>query len=162
PGEFAAFHGGIAAPDAYARDPAALAAVAKPVADLAPSGYGNPPGFAEHRAAFSASGVYGRWIRSHNVAIKIDRTLFVHAGSGPKYAGWPLERLNDQVRQELSDFTRLHGGIVTDEEGPLWYQGLAKGDQRETQPLVDQLLRHFDVDRIAIGHTYANAAVTPR
>ena len=120
------------------------------------------PGVAEWTAAFGAEGVYGRWIRSHNAVVKIDRTLFVHAGLGQKYADWSLDRINDTVRQELRDFNQLHGGIATDEQGPLWFRGLAEGDESTYQPLVDQLLKHFDVDRIVIGHSDSNAAITPR
>lgn len=115
--------------------------------------------YEQYRAAFGPEGVYGKWIRSHNTAIKIDRTLFLHAGLGEKYASWPIDRINREVREELDDLTRLHGGIVTDEEGPLWFRGLAKGDDRA---LVDKLLRQYDVDRIVIGHTYANGAVGVR
>ena len=83
-------------------------------------------------------------------------------GVGPKYAGWTLDRINNEVRAELRDPARLHGGIVTDEDGPLWYHGLANGDEAVLAPTVDAVLKHFDVDRIVIGHTYANAAITPR
>ena len=121
-----------------------------------------PAGYAEQRAAFAPDGVYGRWIRSHEAIIKINRTLFVHGGLGRKYADWSLDRINDEVHQELNDFTRLHGGIVTDEEGPLWYRDMATGDEQHLAPLVDDLLKHFDVDRIVIGHSYAQAAITPR
>ena len=123
---------------------------------------GHPPGFAEHRAAFAPDGVYGKWIRSHDAVIKIDRTLFLHAGLGAKYADWTVERINGEVRRELNDLNAMHGGIVTDAEGPLWFDGLAKGDEAQNQPLVDRLLHHFDVDRIVVGHTYADAAITPR
>ena len=121
-----------------------------------------PTGYAEHRAAFAPDGVYGRWIRSHNAIIRINRTLFVHAGLGAKYEDWTMDRINDQVRAELNDFTKLHGGIATDEDGPLWYRGLATGDESTLAPTVDEVLKKFDVDRIVIGHTYAQAAITPR
>jgi TPR repeat protein len=121
-----------------------------------------PAGFAEQRAAFAPDGVYGRWVRSHNAIIRINRTLFVHAGLGEKYEDWTLDRINDEIRAELNDFTKLHGGIATDEEGPLWYRGLASGDEATLAPLVDELLKRFDVDRIVVGHTYAQAAITPR
>ncbi len=145
--------------------PAEFAAYAKggPIAaSRTGGGRDHPPGFEEHRAAFGATGEYGRWLRSHNAAIVIDRTLFVHAGLGPKYADWPLEKINNEVRGELNDFALLHGGIDTDREGPLWYDGLAQGNETQIEPLVDSLLRHFDVDRIVVGHTYAGAAITPR
>ena len=164
PGEFSSYTPGSSGDlnaSSYQKPRASLTEMAKPEG---PGSFPleNPPGFEQQRAAFSANGVYGRWIRGHNAAIKIGRTLFVHAGLGPKYADWPLEKINEQVRAELNDFTRLHGGIDTDEEGPLWYRGLASGDEEKLAPLVDELLRHFDVERIVIGHSYANAAITPR
>jgi len=119
-------------------------------------------GFAERQAAFSADGVYGRWIRSHNAAIKIGRTLFVHAGLGPKYAAWSLNALDNEVRDELKGLAQWKGGIVTDDEGPLWYTGLATGDEQQLEPLVNQILKNFDVDRIVIGHTSTQAAIMPR
>ena len=122
----------------------------------------HPPGFAELRAAFGASGKYGKWIREHNAVIKIDDTLFIHAGLGPTYVGWSLERINQEVRAELNDFDKLHGGIVTDEQGPLWYRGLADGPASEVEPVVDRILNEYGVKRIVIGHTYAKAAITPR
>jgi hypothetical protein len=161
PGEFVSYaHGtGAEAQFSYAQR-TALTETAKPAGGAAP--VGNAAGFAEHRAAFAADGVYGKWIRSHNAAVKIGRTLFLHAGLGRKFAGWTIDRINDEVRKELNDFTRLHGGVVTDEEGPLWYRGLASGNEAELAPLVDELLKSFDVDRIVIGHSYAQAAITPR
>jgi TPR repeat protein len=165
PGEYSAFAGastGSADREiGYGQNRAALTAAASPEPG-GRSAFENPPGFEQHRAAFATEGAYGKWIRSHNAAIKIDRTLFVHAGLGPKYASWSLDRIDHQVRQELNDFTRLHGGIVTDEEGPLWYKGLAKGDEQKLAPLVDGLLENFGVDRIVVGHSYADAAITPR
>ena len=163
PGEFASYaQGPDAAREVSFADRAALTETAQPSIVRASFQQDRPAGFAEHRAAFAPDGVYGHWIRSHNAIIKINRTLFVHGGLGRKYADWSLDRINDEVHQELNDFTRLHGGIVTDEEGPLWYRALANGDEQSLAPLVDDLLKHFDVDRIVIGHSYAQAAITPR
>jgi TPR repeat protein len=143
-------------------DQTATTVAAAPETDLSHSPGERPAGWDERRAALGEQGEYGKWLRAENAIIKIDRTLFVHAGLGEKYADWSIERINDEVRRELVDFTRLHGGIVTDEQGPLWYAGLAKGGEKQMEPLVDALLKHFDVDRIVIGHTYADGAVTPR
>jgi TPR repeat protein len=165
PFEFAAFaatqsQAGRAA--SYDADHQAMTAAATPEMDPSQSDREHPAGSMERQAAFSAEGEYGKWLRGDNAVIKIDRTLFVHAGLGAKYADWSIDRINQEVRRELADFSRLHGGVVTDEEGPLWYAGLAKGDERQLEPLVDQLLKNFDVDRIVVGHTYARAAITPR
>jgi TPR repeat protein len=160
-GEFAAF-----APNSADRSASytegSVTAPAKP--DLGRTGNAgpHPPGYDALKAAFGPNGKYGRWIRSHNAVIKIDRTLFMHAGLGPKYADWPVDAINDEVRAELNDPARLHGGIVADEEGPLWYRGLAEGDEGQMRPLVDRLLQNFDVDRIVVGHTFTGGAVMPR
>jgi TPR repeat protein len=164
PGEFAAFRpgGGEASRDAYPDHQQDVTAPATPHGASAPTAVESLPGFRERAEAFGPEGVYGKWIRSHKAVIKIDRTLFLHGGLSQKYEDWSIDRINDAVRQELNDFTRLHGGVVTDEEGPLWYRGLAEGDERQLEPLVDELLKHFDVDRIVVGHTYAQGAITPR
>ncbi|HEX3879648.1 MAG TPA: metallophosphoesterase, partial [Bryobacteraceae bacterium] len=121
-----------------------MTAAATPSLDQSQWERNRPAGAEERRAAFGPEGVYGKWLRGENAVIKIDRTLFVHAGLGPKYADWPIDRINNEVHAELTDFTRLHGGIVTDEQGPLWFANLAKGNEQQLQPLVDALLKNFD------------------
>jgi hypothetical protein len=51
--------------------------------------------------------------------------------------------------------------MVIDEIGPLWYRGLSNGGE-ELVAHVDEVLRSFGVTRIVAGHSYANAAITPR
>jgi TPR repeat protein len=164
PGEFASYIDGGAVPTrAASYDDFKGPLTDNPGPDGSPApDPSRAPGFAQRRAAFAPDGVYGSWIRSHNSVVKIDRTLFVHAGLGPKFMDWQVGAINASVRQELTEFTRLHGGVTVDPDGPLWYRGLAAGDEHQLQPLVDHLLQHFDVDRIVIGHAYAEAAITPR
>lgn len=92
-----------------------------------PAEAGKPPGYAEYRRQFGPDGKYGRWIRGHNAVIRIDGTVFVHGGISPKYAGYSIREINDEIRGELGDLSRLQGGAVTDSEGPLWYRGMAGG-----------------------------------
>ncbi len=122
----------------------------------------HPLGWVEHRFAYGPNGKYGQWIRSHNVIIKIDDTLFLHGGIGPKYADMPADLINDKIRQELSDFSLLTGGMTTDTEGPLWYRGLAEGDEQELAGHVETVLKNFGVRRIVIGHTPTLTALIPR
>ncbi len=160
---YAADAPGVASFEGFAGPAASsLPDAARPDENRDESAAARPAGFDERQAALSANGAYGGWLRSHNAAIKIGRTLFVHAGIGPKYAAWSLDALDNEVRDELKGLAQWQGGIVTDDEGPLWYNGLATGEEKELQPLVDELLKNFDVDRIVIGHTPAEAAVTPR
>lgn len=121
-----------------------------------------PPGFAAYRTALGPSGKYGKWIAAHNTVIKIDDTLFVHAGISAKYAGWSLAKINGEVREELTSALKLRGGVATDQDGPLWYRGLGQGSEATLEPLVENILSNYGVKRIVIGHTYANGAVLPR
>ncbi len=159
PGEFAAFSGDPAGRFSLDQGPQAEA---RPVLDRAQWDPGQMPGLAQHRVALSPGGPYGKWITGHNAVVKIDDTLYVHAGISPKYAGWTLDAINERVREELRNPQQLHGGIVIDEQGPLWYRGLAEGDEAALGPPVDELMRNFGVSRVVIGHTYAGGAVMPR
>ena len=122
----------------------------------------HPLGWIEQRFAYGPNGKYGRWIRTHNAIIKIDDTLFVHGGIGPKYADMPADLINDKIRQELSDFSLLKGGITTDSEGPLWYRGLALGNEHELAGHVETVLKNFGVRRIVVGHTTTLTTLIPR
>ncbi|HVW84971.1 MAG TPA: metallophosphoesterase, partial [Bryobacteraceae bacterium] len=122
----------------------------------------HPLGFFEHRAAFGPEGVYGKWLRSLNTVIRINNTLYVHAGISRKYASMSMDGINRRVRDELEHPEKLQGGIVTDQEGPFWYRGIAKGNEKELMVVVDTTLENNGAKREAIGHTYANAAITPR
>ncbi|MDQ2901019.1 MAG: protein-tyrosine-phosphatase, partial [Acidobacteriota bacterium] len=122
----------------------------------------HPLGFFEHRAAFATDGVYGKWLRAHDTVIRIDGNLFVHAGLAAKFARHSLDDINREVREELDNPQKLQGGIVTDEDGPLFYRGLAKGDEKTLSAGLDKVLQKFDAKREVIGHSYARAAITPR
>lgn len=159
PGEYAAFRDGESGlrdfPDEVDRE--ALTAPAKPEAGPVTNAVGD--GYAAYRAAFAPSGKYGKWISGHNAVVKINDTLFVHAGIGPKFVGWSIHQINQQVRAELRHVQQLHGGIVTDADGPLWYRGLAEG--HEGNAVLDAALGNYGVKRIVVGHTYAGGAIMP-
>jgi hypothetical protein len=121
----------------------------------------HPLGYFEHRQQFSPSGTYGKWIAGHDAVIKINDSLFLHGGISAKYASTKIRDINQRVREELKDPARLTGGITTDPDGPLWYRGLAQGDA-SLNPLVEKIQKNFGVDRIVLGHTYTDAAITPR
>jgi Calcineurin-like phosphoesterase. len=122
----------------------------------------HPLGYFEHRLNFGPNGRYGRWIRGHNAVVKINDTLFLHGGISPKYAAMSAEQINAAVRAELSDFAKLEGGLTLDQEGPLWYRGLAQEDEAALAPHVEALLRSHKAQRIVVGHTPTPGAVLPR
>ena len=116
----------------------------------------------EHRIAFSAAGSYGRWILKHNAVIQINDTIFLHGGIGPKFALMSIGDMNRQVLAELRDFSKLTGGIVVDQEGPLWYRGLALNDARTETAHLEAVFQQHQAKRIVMGHTVTEGAVMPR
>lgn len=122
----------------------------------------HPLGWYEHRFAYGPEGKYGKWIRSRPVMVVVNRLLFVHAGISPKYAAKTVAEINSMVAEEFKDFSRLQTGAAIDEEGPLWYRGLARGPEAQLAAHVDQLTQFHQVDAIVIGHTPTAGAILPR
>ena len=121
-------------------------------------------GWLEHRRAFAPNGKYGKWIRGHNTVIKINDTLFLHAGISPKYARRAIRRINETVRAELTDPKKLSTEILIllDPQGPLWYRGLALEPEISLEAHVESVLKKHKVKRLVIGHTVTLGAVRPR
>jgi len=123
----------------------------------------HPLGWFEHRQAFQPDGKYGKWLRRQNAIIKINDAVFVHGGISEKYAALTRREINTKVREELSQFTKLAKGIVTDEQGPLWYRGMAQlpEDDKGMAELLPRVLATHQAKHIVIGHT-PQIAVLPR
>ncbi|MBT8147957.1 MAG: metallophosphoesterase [Gammaproteobacteria bacterium] len=124
-----------------------------------------PLGFVEHRVAWAPEGEYGSWVLEHNAVIKVNDTLFLHAGVGPEVLGMSLDEINDGVRNELrrGESGQIgEPGLATSEGGPLWYRGLAMNDEATESGHVDAVLDFYGVKRIVIGHTPGLATIVPR
>jgi hypothetical protein len=111
----------------------------------------HPLGYAEHRRELGPTGKYGKWIRSHNSVVKIDNTLFLHGGIGSKYADLKIRLINERVREEFEDFTKLQGGMVMDGGGPLWYRGLAQGDETALSHTSTQFLELIKLKGLSLA-----------
>ena len=123
----------------------------------------HPLGWVEHRLAFQPEGKYGQWLRKQNAIIRIDDAIFVHGGISQKYSARTVREINESVRQELADFSRLAGGMVTDDEGPLWYRGMALLPETDAgmNAVLGRVLETQGVRHIVIGHT-PQPAILPR
>lgn len=108
-----------------------------------------PLGFLEHRTAWSAKGSIGAWVSSHNAVEKIGDTLFLHGGVSTAYSARSIEDINQAVRIALRGG---EGAILEDEQGPLWFRGLA-AETDEGAAALEAALAAYDVKRIVIGHT---------
>jgi hypothetical protein len=121
----------------------------------------HPLGWVEHMQAFAPQGKYGKWLREHNAIVKIDDIVFLHGGISAKYAGRSIREINETIRAELNDFSKLQNGMAVDEEGPLWFRGLAQGPEDAQTATVDQVLANYGAHHMVIGHT-VRVAVLPR
>jgi hypothetical protein len=116
-------------------------------------------GVEEYRAAMSADGAYGKWIRTHNTVVKINDLLFVHAGITPPVAHMSLAEINKTIRAELAKGD--DNGIATDASGPLWTRELAIGVSDKHEEL-DETLKNYGAKSMVIGHTVATEGVVSK
>jgi len=123
-----------------------------------------PLGYFEHRAAWSPTGKYGKWVLGHKVIAKIGDSIFLHGGISEKYASMSISELNTRSRTELADPTKVtKESLVEDPLGPLWYRGWARLIQTEkNEAALDQILKGYSVNRMVIAHTPTLKVVLPR
>lgn len=125
----------------------------------------HPLGWVEHQIAWSSQGPYGKWVLGHAAVIRIDDSLFMHGGLGPAFQGFDIETMDKAVIVALKQQPEAPGGphdILWNEQGPLWYRGLAQNDEATEAPNVAALLAKHKVARIVLGHTKQYTRVQAR
>lgn len=122
----------------------------------------HPLGYVELRQAWGPQGKYGRWLIKHHAVIRINDAVFAHGGIGPKFVDHSRQALNDQVVADLKTGTYNPDALIMDEQGPLWYRGLAMNSEALEHPHVSALLALHEVSHIVVGHTPLVGAIYPR
>lgn len=115
-----------------------------------PDSYG---GMEAYKKAMVADGKYGKWIRNHNTAIKINDILFVHAGFSPKYAVMTLKAINENITAALGRDT------AEDPDGPILTRDMGEGDENKLKAALEPALKNFGCRYIVIGHTTTRSQV---
>ena len=126
-----------------------------------------PLGYIEHRRAFGMGGRYGRWIATHNTAIKINGIMFSHGDWSEEFSVREIDDLNRQVRQELKGELPFEGGIIFDVLSPLQYRGFAntkltRAAQEAEEPRIDRTLANLGASRMVVGHTLTQGVIESR
>jgi hypothetical protein len=121
-----------------------------------------PLGWVEHRLAWQPAGEYGQWVTANPVAIMVNDTVYLHGGLSPEYCRLSLQELTEQAWQQIRNYDRAITGVIDDENGPLWYRGLAKEDEDSFSAVLDQILERYGASRIVVGHTPTGGVVWPR
>ncbi|MBL8547412.1 MAG: metallophosphoesterase [Hyphomonadaceae bacterium] len=122
----------------------------------------HPLGWVEHRQAWSPTGYYGRWIATHDAVIRINDTLFLHAGLGPEYASAQRPLMNNDVRAALRGRAPATYPTIMSSTGPLWYRGLSQNPEATETANLETVLRSQGVARVIVGHTKVTSTVLPR
>src|SRR5580698_9398365 len=128
-----------------------------------------PLGRVEHQIAWSDRGDIGRWVVNNPVVVLLDGMLFVHGGISPAYLESSVAQINAAAAAALTARNIDPTAIINDEQGPLWYRGLAQplasanGETHvartpaQIQPAGEDqlkaLLSAYGAKRIVIGHT---------
>lgn len=124
-----------------------------------------PLGSIEMQRAFGPRGDYGRWLRGLNVVARINGVVFLHGGISPAIAAMSCDEINETVRQELTATAAAPATpamLMTREDGPLWYRGLAQ-EPDEFASTVDQILDAQHARAIVVGHTVSpTGRIRPR
>lgn len=63
-----------------------------------------PAGFYAHRRALSTTGKYGSWLLQKPFMVVVNDTAYVHGGMPPMVAELGLEKLNEQLPAEVTDY----------------------------------------------------------
>jgi hypothetical protein len=135
-----------------------------------------PLGRIEHQIAWSDQGTIGRWVVKNPVVVLLDGTLFVHGGISPAYVNLTVAQINARAAAALAARSTDPTAIINDEEGPLWYRGLAQplaskdGEtlaattpaqiQPASEAQLDALLSAYGASRIVVAHTPILSGIT--
>jgi len=125
----------------------------------------HPLGWVEHQLAWSTEGVYGRWVLTHSAIIRIDDAIYLHAGIGPSFVPFDIDVMDKAVIAALRHQPEVAGGphdILWNEEGPLWYRGMAQHDEAAESANVAAVLARYKVSHVIIGHTKQYTMVNAR
>jgi diadenosine tetraphosphatase ApaH/serine/threonine PP2A family protein phosphatase len=116
-----------------------------------------------HQALWDEHSELGRWLRSKPVLLRVGDHLFAHGGISPEVLALrpTLEQVDRSAATAFAQDPRTltdarAKALLWDRRGLLWYRGLAM-DMPEIPMApaahVQQVLRHFGVRHVVIGHT---------
>lgn len=126
----------------------------------------HPLGWVEHQRGWNPKwnpqGEYFEWALQDPVAIQINDLVFLHGGISGAYCQNTLVSLTEKARTALRQSDPATPSVLTDENGPLWYRGLAGVEPVAAPETVQAILEHNGARHIVIGHTPTSGAIWPR
>jgi len=126
----------------------------------------HPLGWVEHQRAWNPKwnpqGEYYEWALQDQVAIQINDLVFLHGGISGAYCQNNLASLTEMARAALHQNDPSTPSLLTDQNGPLWYRGLAGVEPVAAPETVRAILEHLGAQHIVIAHTPTRGAIWPR
>jgi hypothetical protein len=126
----------------------------------------HPLGWVEHQRGWNPKwnpkGEYYEWALQDKVAIQINDLVFLHGGISGAYCQNSLASLTELARAALSQSDPATPSVLTDENGPLWYRGLAGVEPVAAPETVKAILEHNGAHHIVLAHTPTQGAIWPR
>ncbi len=104
----------------------------------------------------SLHALYGPWLLTHNAVIKINDIVFAHGGVSEAFSTIPLQKTNDDLRDELGMAVRgtnFNPQILFASNNPLWYRDLALKDEEIMKGDVDRILGNLKAAHMVVGHS---------
>ncbi len=100
-----------------------------------------PRGCLEYRRALGPDGSYGQWLRDLPIAVKVGRSVFMHAGAPPDTTD-SLEAVNARAKAEIARADRFVSRLVSAGLAESWFRledllGVAGAEVRWVNGLVE-------------------------
>jgi hypothetical protein len=112
-------------------------------------------GCREFQESLSPAGQLGQWLGHHDSAVAINGCLFVHGGLNREYGFQSLDRINEQVREELcaQPAPDKGAGIMLGRDGPQWNRDFPLRPSPEKERELEEVLDFHGCHRMVVGHT---------
>ncbi len=99
------------------------------------------------------------------VNLELERWRILVSPAGPPAPG-PGVRVTPDEREEIDlllEVQTLGAWSIINENGPVWFRGLARWDEAEGLEQVRAMTERYETDRIVVGHTpQPSRLITPR
>ncbi len=111
---------------------------------------------------FATHTVLGKWLRTRNTLIRINKLLFVHGGLSPKFMEkkMSIRKVNAGMRHHINNYSELVDTSMVDlflySESPLWYRGYMSRTKTYSRISLQEVVETLDFYKaivIIFGHT---------
>lgn len=113
-------------------------------------------------AAFLPGGLYAQKLATRNTVLKLGDNVFVHGGILPKHIDYGIDKINQEVKDWLSNGkTPVPPDSVRAEDSVVWTRIYADEEKESDCQTLKQMLTMLNAKRLIVGHTVHSEGITP-